>query len=172
MQCATCGFRDDSVSPSDAAVALRSYPRRFRAVLVRLDDEDGADVIRRPASDGWSALDHAAHAAESIRVAGDALRLVSISESPLVSYAPERRVEAAGPLDEVLHRLEVFTEVAAEQVDRVKGRDWERIGRLHEVGGGGDTEVSALDIARHAVHEGVHHLRGAQTAVEQAVSQR
>ena len=74
MQCAYCGFHDDAVTPSDAAVALRSYPRRYRAVLVRPDNEDRPDdVVRRPASDGWSALDHAAHVAASLTAAAEAL---------------------------------------------------------------------------------------------------
>lgn len=167
MQCAACGFRPDTVTPSDAAVALRSYPRRFRSVLVRLDDEDGADVVRAPAPDGWSALDHAAHFAASLRAATEALRIVSIDDAqPVVAYAPEHRVEA-GPVDDVLADVQTAAETAAAQVERVSGADWDRQGR-HDDG----ATVTALDVARHAVHEGVHHLRAAEHAIAQAVSGR
>jgi len=167
MQCAACGFHADTVTPSDAAVALRSYPRRFRAVLVRPDDEEGADVVRRPASDGWSALDHAAHAARSIEAATEALRKISFLDAdPLVAYEPERQVDA-GPNDDVLAAVQTACEAAAAQVDRLRGADWDRRGRLGE-----GEPVIALDVARHAVHEGVHHLRAAEEAVRQAVSAR
>lgn len=167
MQCSACGFHPDTVTPSDAAVALRSYPRRFRSVLVRLDDEDGADVVRRPAPDGWSALDHAAHFAASLAAVTEALRIVAIDDAqPVVAYAPERRIEA-GPVDDVLTDVQAAAEAAAAQVERVRGADWDRQGRLDE-----GTTVTALDVARHGVHEGVHHLRAAEKAVAQAVSGR
>ena len=159
MRCSQCGFDDSSVTPADAAVALRSYPRRYRAVLVRPDDEDGAEVVLRPAEDGWSALDHAAHAATSLRTAAEALRLASIEEAPLVALAPERK-EAAGPVDDVLADLADAAEAAAGAVERIKGKDWERPARLNE-----GESVTAIDLARHAVHEGVHHLRAAEHAV-------
>lgn len=163
VQCATCGFQDSAVTPADAAVALRSYPRRFRAVLVRPDDDDGADVVLRAGSDGWSALDHAAHVAVSFGAVSEALRLASIEEKPLVALAPERRQSGVGSVDEVLAALEDAAGRAAGAVDSIKGADWERRARL----GDGD-DVSALDLARHAVHEGVHHLRGAEQAVSEA----
>lgn len=163
MQCARCGFNDSSVTPADAAVAVRSYPRRFRAVLARPDDED--DVVRRPAADGWSALDHAAHVATSLGTVAEALRLVSIEERPLVALAPERReaVPATVDVDAVVRDLEDAAGRAAGAIDGIKGADWERRGRVSE----GD-DVSALDLARHAVHEGVHHLRAAEQAVSEA----
>lgn len=152
------------MTPADASVALRSYPRRFRAVLVRLDDDDRADeVVRRPASDGWSALDHAAHAAVSFAAVAEALRLASFEELPLVALAPERRESSAGSVEDVLAALENGAGRAADAVDVIKGADWERRARLGE-----DSDVSALDLARHAVHEGVHHLRGAERAVSEA----
>ena len=168
MQCAFCGFVADTVTPSDAAVALRSYPRRLRAVLVRPDDEDRADdVVRRPASDGWSALDHAVHLAASLRATAEALRLVSISDDPLVAYAPERRSDGAGSVDveQVLDDLAGAAGTMAEQVERIGGKDWDRTGRLDAP----EDTVTALDVARHAVHEGVHHLRGAERAVDDAL---
>jgi uncharacterized damage-inducible protein DinB len=174
MQCAACGFIDDTVTPADAAVALRSYPRRYRAVLVRPDDEDRADdVVRRPASDGWSALDHAAHAAASLDAAAEALRMVSIQEDPVVALAPERREPASESttVNQVLDRLAAAATSAAEAVGRIKGKDWDRTARTSP-DDSDDQPTTALDLARHAVHEGVHHLRAAEAAVDEAVSSR
>jgi len=168
MQCAACGFVDSSVTPSDAAVALRSYPRRFRSVLLVLDEDD-TDLLTRPGPDGWSALDHAAHLAASLTSVAEALRLVSIEESPLVALAPERRVDGSGAggagggdgvVDQVSAALEAAAVSAAEAVERIRGKDWERLGRVND-----GASMTALDVARHGVHEGVHHLRAAEQAV-------
>jgi hypothetical protein len=170
MQCASCGFAADSVSPSDAAVALRSYPRRYRAVLVRPSDDSVSadDVVRRAGADGWSALDHAAHLAVSLEAAAEALRLVSVQESPVVALAPERRDGGSDSdsvsVDDVLARVAAAAGAMAEEIGRVTGKDWDRAGRVDD----GST-LSAIDIARHAVHEGVHHLRAAERAVEDAL---
>lgn len=167
MQCAFCGFIDSSVTPSDAAVALRSYPRRYRAVLVRPSDDDSVsadDVVRRPAADGWSALDHAVHLATSLDAAAEALRLVSISDSPAVALAPERREPSDESVDDVLERVAASAGAMAEAVERVTGKDWDRPGTAAD-----GAPLTALDIARHATHEGVHHLRGAERAVEEAL---
>ena len=50
-RCEECGFEYASVSPADAAVALRSFGRRYRAPLTRfLDGEDGETA---PAGGGF-----------------------------------------------------------------------------------------------------------------------
>jgi hypothetical protein len=157
----------DSVSPSDAAVALRSYPRRYRAVLVRPSDEDSVsadDVVRRAGADGWSALDHAAHLAVSLDAAAEALRLVSVQESPAVALAPERREPFDSSVDDVLERVAASAGRMADAVERVTGKDWDRQGTAAD-----GSALSALDIARHAVHEGVHHLRATERALEEAL---
>jgi hypothetical protein len=131
--------------------------------LVRPDDEDGAEVVRKPAADGWSALDHAAHVARSFEAVAEALRLVSIEDEPVVALAPERPEPAAVGIDDVLARLTAAAEAAAAAVEHIKGKDWNRRGRLSE-----GASVTALDLARHGVHEGVHHLRAAEHAIEEA----
>src|SRR3954453_1952587 len=44
--CPACGFDGDTVSPADAIAALRSYPRRYRALLIPPGDEDGDGIVR------------------------------------------------------------------------------------------------------------------------------
>src|SRR5256885_142545 len=53
----TLPFTAVDVSPSDAVVALRSFPRRYAEVLARPDDDDLPDdpAKRRPTPDQWSA---------------------------------------------------------------------------------------------------------------------
>ena len=37
--CPECGIDYDTLAPGDLAVAIRSYPRRFRAALATLDED-------------------------------------------------------------------------------------------------------------------------------------
>ena len=63
-RCPTCGFDPSTVAPSDAAVTARSLPRRFRAALAPVDDEEvPAEVLEQAAS----ALRAVAAAAEAVR---------------------------------------------------------------------------------------------------------
>jgi hypothetical protein len=151
-----CGFDPRTVSPADAAVAVRSYPRRFRALLVGPDgDEEPTPedlVLRRPPGGGWSALEHAAWVAEVMALAAEALERIRLQDHPSVTVEPP--APAATELGAVLGRMEEEAERLAQSIGRVDAHDWKRVGRLAEGG-----EASALDVARHAVHQGSHHLR-------------
>ncbi|MDP9072230.1 MAG: DinB family protein, partial [Actinomycetota bacterium] len=88
-RCPTCGIDPRTVSPSDAVVALRSYRRRYRALLVRPDDEEGAEVVRRrPAPDRWSAVEHAAHVADVFETTAEALHTIRVHDDPVVTVEP------------------------------------------------------------------------------------
>ena len=62
-----------NLSPGDAATALRSFPRRFKAVLALVDPDDDS-AIHRPGPDGLSAVEHAAAADRDLAAAGEAVR--------------------------------------------------------------------------------------------------
>jgi hypothetical protein len=58
---------DRALTPSDAEVAIRSFPRRFRAIMARPGDDDDErldpdEAARRTGPDGRSAADHLARA--------------------------------------------------------------------------------------------------------------
>ncbi len=141
MACPTCGFEPRTVSPSDAAVAARSFPRRYRAALVRPEDQEDR-VTRRPKPDEWSAVEHAAFAGASLQRAAEVVRSghghLDVSDPAAAS------VEAA------LEQLDRAAEQLASAVERHTG-EW---------------SSTALDAARHGVHMGAHHLREAQWAVD------
>src|SRR5881275_3345583 len=81
--CPVCGFDGSSVSPADAAVALRTFPRRYRAVLVPPQEEgEHKDPAHRPGVDGWSAIAHAAWAADAITTIAGQLRQVLVVDHP------------------------------------------------------------------------------------------
>ncbi len=152
-RCPVCGLDPSSVKPPDASAALRSYPRRYRRLLVRLDDEEGARiVVQRPGPGQWSAVEHVAHVADVLDAVGEAVQSVQLHGDPSVSVTvgPPR----AQAVDAVLSRLTTGCDHLATLVDGIEGRDWQRAGRLPT-----GERVTALDLARHAVHVGAHHRR-------------
>lgn len=163
-RCPECGFDPSTVSPSDAAVAARSFPRRFRALLVRPDDEDPAIVHRRPAGGGPSAAGHALAAAAGMAAAAGALGRVLTADDPTVDLDPGPPPAAGEPaLDVVLDRVAVAAGVLAAAVEGASASEWVRPGRLP-----GGEQVTALDVARAGVHAGAHHLRAAERTLARA----
>jgi hypothetical protein len=63
-RCPTCGFDPTALVPSDAAVAARSFPRRYRAALEPVDDEEV------PAE----AVEHAVAAVQAMAAAAEWVR--------------------------------------------------------------------------------------------------
>ena len=164
--CPVCGFDPRTVSPADAAVAVRSYPRRFRALLVGPDgDEERTPedlVLRRPPGGGWSALEHAVWVAEVLALAADALERIRLQDHPSVTVEPPAPTAGATEPGAVLGRMEEEAERLAQSIGRVDAHDWKRVGRLPDGG-----EASALHVARHAVHQGFHHLRETDRVLSQ-----
>lgn len=162
--CPECGLDYDTVLPRDAVVAVRSFPRRYRALLTgpRTDDDDPEAVIRRrPDPTTWSALEYTAHVADVLDEIGVAIRRIIIENDPaLESSDPDRRVVEKGynALDrtEVLGWLELVCAGLGEQLDDVRPDDWTRTGRFDW------GQRDALSMTRNAVHEGAHHLRDVQ----------
>ncbi len=160
------------LSPSDAVAALRSYPRRFRALLTTFDEDERADdLVHRAGPDGLSAVDHADHVARSMAVLGEALREVLTHDDPtlLPAVADDSAREwqmAAQPtsVDAVVDFVRMECDALADAVGHVASDAWDRTGA---VAGTGRT-MTALDIVREAVRTGADHLRAAQRAVESA----
>ena len=67
------GLDVSNLSPGDAAAALRSFPRRFDAVLALVDSDDDS-AITTPGADGLSAVDHIDQAKQGLATAGEAIR--------------------------------------------------------------------------------------------------
>ena len=167
--CPDCGFDAGSVSPSDAAVALRSYPRRYRSLLTLPDENEAFDPLRRAGADGWSAVAHAWWAALSFDAVTEALHQVLIHDHPDVSeppITPASPPPVDEPNDAVLDRLTRAADGLAVAIENARGgsNEWNRTGRLRDA-----SEVTALDLVRSAVHQGVHHLRAIERVLKEVV---
>jgi hypothetical protein len=163
-----------TLAPSDAIVALRGLERRYRSLFAGLgDDESPDEVARRPASNGWSALEHVVAAARDIDGARRALDAVLTRDTPLIDVAdvdPGARSKPGTPtgtLHERLAELGLEANELADRADGVPAEDWDRLGLLDDSSG---RRVSALDILRAAVDAGVTHLRAAELTLAEVRS--
>jgi hypothetical protein len=169
--CPDCGFDGSSVSPADAAVALRSFPRRYRAILIRPQEEDAhKDPARRAGAAGWSALDHAAWAAAAIDTIASQVRQVLIHDAPDLGAAvppiePPSPPGTEDSPDDVIGQISAATDTLAGVIEGAAGGDdWTRT-----AGGAGGHQLTSLDLVRLAVHQGVHHLRAADKVLQEVV---
>jgi hypothetical protein len=140
-RCPTCGIDPPTVSPSDAAVAIRSFPRRFKEAIDALEDDP-----ERAAQ----ATAEAARAAAVIRAAAGALRLIEETDNPTVSLAVDTAVAGADPVAALRDAADVIVPL----IEATSGEGWRRTGTDPQFG-----TVTALDVVRHAVHAGAHALR-------------
>jgi hypothetical protein len=162
--CPDCGFDAASVSPADAAVALRSFPRRYRSLLAIASEDEVDDPLRRPGPSGWSAVAHAWWAALSFDAIAEALHQVLVHDRPDIS-APDIEPGSPPSVDEpnaaVLDRLTRAATGLAVAIEGTGGKQWSRTGVRSD-----GTDVSAVDLVRLAVHQGVHHLRAAERVIK------
>ena len=151
------------MSGQDAAVAVRSFPRRYRALLVTPGSQDGPDVVfrRRPDPSTWSALEYTAHVADRLDHLGPAILRITRENSPTMAFFDNDERAAAQAYNtlertEVLGWLDLACAELASVLDDVVPDDWLRTGIVAGV------EKDALTLARAGVHEGAHHLRDVQ----------
>ena len=149
-------------------MAVRSFPRRYRALLVTPGSEDRPNAVfrRRPDPDTWSALEYTAHVADVLDHLGPAIRRITYEDNPQITFfdnderALEKRYNELERI-EVLGWLELACAELASVLENVNADDWTRTGRL-DAG-----ERDALTVARNGVHEGSHHLRDVQRVLNQ-----
>jgi hypothetical protein len=148
------------VSPQDALVAVRSFPRRYRALLVTPGLQDGPDAVfrRRPDPSAWSALEYTAHVADRLDHLGPAIRRTTFENEPSIEvFDNEQRAadQAYNTLErsEVLGWLDLACGELASVIEGVRADDWTRTALLPT------GRRDALTLARDGVHEGAHHLR-------------
>jgi DNA segregation ATPase FtsK/SpoIIIE, S-DNA-T family len=160
--CPECGLDYDTVSPSDAIAAVRSFPRRYREALFGLtestDEHPDAVVRRRPDPSTWSALEYTAHVRDALEWMADAIRRMNREREPTIDSfdQDQRAIDERYNEQDVNQMLDGLTAAAdrlAAVLRDVDAGDWGRIGHFSW----GDRDMLAM--TRNAVHEGAHHLR-------------
>jgi hypothetical protein len=160
---------DPHLSPADAAVALRSLDRRYRAVFLGHEDDEAPDELaHRQGPDGWSALAHVVAAARGLATCSESIARVIAEEAPVLepSAVDPDRIPAdpspTGSVDERVSELAWEADALADRVERTRAEQWARVGvvRTHR------QTVGALDVLRVAVSLAVEHLRGAERVLD------
>jgi hypothetical protein len=157
--------------PSDAIVALRSFPRRFGALFLGLGEDESPDALAvRPAPDGATALGHVAAATDALAAAARGLSQILVTDDPVVEAIGDGSPTPSAPTGSVDERLSELSREAgalAERAERVTAESWGRTGRTPD----GET-VRALDVLWLAVDAAVERLRAAERTLREARQSR
>ena len=151
-----------NISPGDAEVALRTFPRRWRALLGSLDpdDPDAQALLRRPGPDGASALECAGRAAAVLEAADGHVRRTATADRPVLAEVGAPPSE--GAVDDVLARIDRAAPVLATTVGGVATGDLDRPAEL------AGREVRLRDLIAGAVDDVAGLLRSAERALQAA----
>ena len=166
---------DRALTPDDAVVAIRSFPRRFRGVLARPDDDryDPEEVARRVGPDGHAAADHLVAADGILSLLEQAIEQARAEDDPevdpafrdLATATDDSGAESRAAIADLLDRFEGTASHAADRVDGVPSDDWSRKVRV----AGDDASLGLLELAQDAVGAVADHLRSAQRTIDAVV---
>ena len=166
-----------ALTPDDAVVAIRSFPRRFRGVLSRPDDDrfDPDEISRRVGPDGHAAADHLVAADGILSLLEGAIEQARAEDDPVIhpafadlataAPADESGADDGAAIADLLDRFEGTASHAADRLDGVPTDDWGRTVRV--AGDGGARRL--LDIAQDAVGAVADRLRAAQRTIDAVV---
>ena len=155
--CPECGLDYDTISPSDAVTAFRSFPRRYREAF---GDADAATAHRRPDPATWSAVEYTAHVADVFEAftqlvgrmrAGDGAKVDDLVWDQDERAAQQRYNDRAA--EDVLTALAASAGTMADATAQVTASEWKRTAEFPW------GERDLLIMVRNGVHEGAHHLR-------------
>ena len=161
------GIDPESINPPDAIVALRSFPRRWRAALALVaDDPSASELVRRRTDDSWSALEHAWYTADLLQSTREHVRRTLREDQPNLGDGPThpsgRQGSGDDALDTALAAIGEHAPALADALDEVAAEDWRRSATVD------GRETTILSMARRSVAESANHLRAAEQALRTA----
>ena len=154
--CTSCDFAYSSVGLAAAVAGIRSVPD---AVASRLRALPGPALRRRPAPGVWSVLEYAAHVRDVYATFLIRLHRARTEDHPTLDpmfgdLRAERLRYNELAVDAVLQELALAASGFCDEVADTADDEWGR--RVRRLPG---EDRTALWLVRHAMHEGVHHLR-------------
>lgn len=158
-RCDECGFVYEDLAPGDVPASLRAQPARYADAL---RTAVAAGVARvRPHPGTWSALEYTCHVRDVLQVQRERLRRALAEDRPV--FAPmgrdERAVEDRYNEQDPERVLDELAQASADLTAALEELDttgWRRVGVYPWPE---TAERSMAWLARHTVHETVHHLR-------------
>jgi hypothetical protein len=152
-----------SLSPSDAQVALRSLPRRYREAFEGEKRRARADVV---GGDGMSALDLLENTVGTLALLERAVDLIDHREQPVLHRGvldpTEREFATPGAsVDGLLDDLDREANAFADRVGAMAAGSWSRIGTVtaRDADPAIGRTVTALAVVQEAVASSTDNLR-------------
>ena len=152
---------------SDAAVALRSLPRRFREIVAGPEgDEAWERLVRMLDASDRSALGYVVRTTAEVTALGTAIAALQMTARPSVSLSTIEQARTDVPQASTVAELTAQLEQAAGRAaDAIHGRQPDDFDRNCVADG---AELSARDLVNHVVAFAVANLRHAQAALDAA----
>lgn len=145
--------------PSDAAVTVRSLPRRFRGLFAGLSDDESPDALAvRATEDGTTALGLLVAAIGGVTTASAGLGALLAHDGASVPNPVHTAEPPTGTVEERLAELGWEADALAEQVDCVAADAWTHRGVLTSTG----QAITALELLWRGVDGAVDALRRAE----------
>ena len=155
--------------PSDAAVTLRSLPRRFRSLFTGLGDDESPEALAvRPAPDGTTALGHLCAAIRSVTTGGQSLAELQRSEDAVVADPQAGRGSPSGTVDERLAELGWEADALADRIEGIGADAWGARGTLTTTA----QTITALELVWLAVDTAIADLKAAERTLDAVRRQR
>jgi S-DNA-T family DNA segregation ATPase FtsK/SpoIIIE len=155
MRCDDCGYEYDTYSRSELAGEIRGFGPAYAAALFGVPD-----VRARPAPEVWSPLEYACHVRDVFHVQRERVLLALREETP--EFEPMRRDERAVEMRynaqdpaAVVADLDNAADALAALFESLDEPSWQCTGMYSYP----EPKKRTVEwIARHTIHEGVHHL--------------
>jgi S-DNA-T family DNA segregation ATPase FtsK/SpoIIIE len=155
--CDACAYRYDDQPLADVPERLRGLAAELSARLISTDQNA---LRRRPAADVWSPLEYGCHVRDVLTVQRERILLALAEDTPaFASMEREERVERErydqqSP-DAVAGQARGAADALAQTLAALTDEEWRRTGVYRWP----TTEIRTIGwIARHTVHELIHHL--------------
>lgn len=159
-KCPECNLDYGTLHPPIASNTVKSLPRRYREVLEPASaDEDNESVIRtRPAPAVWSAIEYAAHVADTVALFAVVIdQMRTRDDVDVVWRDPDEQVDTDKYNEQskadVLARLSAGADALVAAAEKVNANDWARTAQFPW------GERDMLTMLQNAAHEGAHHLQ-------------
>ena len=157
------------MSMSDAAVALRSLPRRYREVVTGVDGDDGWDRLVRTVGDQTrSALGWTVYTTQLVTALGTVILELPLTARPAIDLQKidRSRVEAprASTVADVVAELQTNAERAAVAITRRSHDDFDREVLVDGIA------IEARQLVEVIVKHAVANIHAAETALTAARS--
>jgi len=157
--CPACGFSYAAGGMDDALLAVRAGVAALRDRLAGA----GAELRRRPAEGGWSAVEYLAHVRDVLVTSSLRLHRVIHEDRPVLEpmyndWRADRLHYADEDAPALLGQLERAADALAEEVASARDGAWTRTGGRYP-----DEQRPATWFVRHAAHEVTHHLQDVRT---------